>query len=128
MAGGVRRRTFLTGATTVALLAACSEDSDSDPSSTGSASGSPSGSTDATGEAAPTEEPNAFRRSSRHVENPCSACVSHNRNRYYATAQDAEADAPHDGCGCEVRGQVIDEAATAEYFADGRTVYDQRAA
>ena len=116
----------MAGATTVALLAACGDDSGS--SAKPSSSGSASGSTDASGEGGPTGEPNAFRRSSRHVKNPCTACVSHNRNRYYATATDAEADAPHEGCSCEVRGQVIDDAEAAEYFSAGRTVFDKRSA
>ena len=75
----------------------------------------------------PTGEPNTFRLSSRHVRNPCNACLSHNRNRYYATAEAAEADRPHDGCNCEVRGQVIPDADASTFFAAGRSVFDQRA-
>jgi|SRR3712207_6554457 len=132
MGDGVRRRTFIGGATAVALLAACGDDSDGSPTSSASDStGTPTDSsetTNSTGEGAPTGEPNAFRRSSRHVRNPCAACVSHNRNRYYATAEDAEADPPHEGCNCEVRGQVIAVDDAAAYFSDGRTVYDKRSA
>ncbi len=114
MADGVRRRTFVAGATAVALLSACGEDSE------GSAS------PDTTGGGTPASEPNAFRLSSRHVKNPCQACLSHNRNRYYATPEDAEADRPHDGCHCEVRGQVIADDDAANYFSDARTMFDKR--
>ena len=114
MADGVRRRTFMASATTVALLAACSEDPD------GSAG------TDSTGEGTPAGEPNAFRLSSRHVKSPCNACLSHNRNRYYATSEDAEVDRPHDGCSCEVRGQLIAADDAANYFSGGRTMFDKR--
>jgi hypothetical protein len=106
MADGVQRRTFVTGATAVALLSACSAEKKTpwvNP-----------------------PEPNAFRLSSRHVKHPCKACVSHNRNRYYATAADADTDRPHDRCNCEIRGQVIPEADAARYFAGGRAIYDKR--
>lgn len=122
MADGVLRRTFMAGATatTVALLAACGKDSDTNGSATNA------GKTDTTA-AAGGGEPNAFRLSSRHVKSPCNACISHNRNRYYATSEAADADRPHDGCSCEVRGQVIAEADAAGYFSGGRTVFDKRA-
>ena len=126
MAVGVRRRTFIGGATAVALLAACGEDSDDPAISWGT--DTTDASPDTSGEGAPAGEPNAFRRSSRHVKNPCSACVSHNRSRYYAKAEDAEADAPHEGCNCEVRGQVIAADDASAYFSDGRTMFDTRSA
>lgn len=114
MADGVRRRTFMAGATAVALLAACSQEPDG------------SVSTDTAGGGTPASEPNAFRLSSRHVKNPCNACLSHNRNRYYATPEDADADRPHEGCNCEVRGQVIAADDAANFFSGGRTIFDKR--
>ncbi len=116
MADGVRRRTFVAGATAVALLSACGEDSE------GSAG------TNTAGGGTPDSEPNAFRLSSRHVKHPCQACLSHNRNRYYATAEDADADRPHDGCSCEVRGQLIAADDAANYFSGGRSMFDKRSA
>jgi len=127
MGGGVRRRTFVMGATGVALLVACGEDSEGSP--TGSSSEATDTGTQTHGAGGtPAGEPNAFRLSSRHVKNPCRACVSHNSNRYYATAENADADRPHEGCNCEVRGQVISDDDAASYFADGRTIYDKRSA
>ena len=108
------------------MLLACSDDSDT-PSASQASDGTDTSSPEVTGEGSPTGEPNAYRRSSRHVKNPCNACLSHNRNRYYATAEEAAADAPHEGCNCEVRGQVIADADATAYFADGRTIFDTRA-
>jgi len=127
MAARIRRRAFLAGAAAVAFLAACSKKSDSDTTAESGSSAS-TGSSGSTSGGASAGEPNAYRRSSRHVKYPCNACVAHNRSRYYATAEAAEADPPHDGCSCEVRGQVIADAEAADYFADGRTVFDTRAA
>ena len=112
-------------ATAVALLAACGEDSE------GSASTDTTGADTPTSEptglrAMPASEPNAFRLSSRHVKKPCNACLAHNRNRYYATPAEADADRPHDGCNCEVRGQVIADAEAASYFSAGRTMFEKR--
>ena len=114
MGDGVRRRTFVAGATAVALLSACGEDPEG------------SVSTDTPRVGTPASEPNAFRLSSRHVKKPCNTCLSHNRNRYYATPEEAEADRPHDGCNCEVRGQVIADDDAASYFASGRSMFDKR--
>ena len=115
------------GATGVALLVACGEDSN-DPAISGGTD-TTDASTGASGEGTPAAgEPNVFRRSSRHVKNPCNACVAHNGSRYYATAEDAEADLPHEGCNCEVRGQVISAEDAAAYFSDGRTMFDTRSA
>ena len=123
----------MVGATAVAVLAACGGDDESGGATTagggdGGSGGTATGGTGTTAGGATPEEANHFRLSSRHsTKKPCNACTSHINNRFYATAEAAENDRPHEGCNCKVRGRVASDADLETYFGGGdRDVYDKR--
>jgi hypothetical protein len=122
----------MVGAGAAALLAACADGD----SSLGALAGSGESRTTVTrggtgttgGGGGSAQEPNHFRLSSRHSRTkPCNACTSHINSRFYATAEAAEADRPHQGCSCRVRGRVISDGELEAMFRDGsRDIYDAR--
>jgi hypothetical protein len=150
MAGEVPRRDFVKGAAAAmalggpAVLAACgggkgggllgNRSSSATDSSTASSSRSDSSSrsrsetesSSGSGGGRPTGQPNVFRRSTRHVNKPCNACVAHAKNRFYKTAEAAAADPAHKGCRCSVRGQVIPDSQLASMFSGSKTAFDKR--
>ena len=120
----------MVGTTAVVVLAACGggDASSSDTTSGGGGSDTTlAGGSDTTSGGATAQKPNHYRLSSRHSrKTPCKACTSHINSRFYATAEAAEADRPHEGCHCKVRGRVASDADLEKWFGNGDQVYDSR--
>jgi hypothetical protein len=59
------------------------------------------------------------------TEDACQACRSHASHRTYRTAEAAEGDRAHEGCHCEIVGEIAKDPFLVARFA-GRDVLDDR--
>ena len=67
----------------------------------------------------------AFRLST-HGERTCGACKAHGANRFYRTAEAADANRAHAGCNCRIVKHPIASDRADEYFRNG-DAFDERA-
>jgi hypothetical protein len=68
-----------------------------------------------------------YRLSTRNNRGACAACKAHAANRYYQTADAADAGRAHPGCSCHILSHDVDRAQYDTWFADAsRPVHDAR--
>lgn len=68
-----------------------------------------------------------YRLSTRNNRAACAACRAHGANRYYRSAEAADAGRAHPGCSCQVLSHDVARAQYDAWFADAsRAVYDAR--
>ena len=58
-------------------------------------------------------------------DDACEACRDHAAHRTYRTAEAAERDRAHEGCHCEIVGEIVKDPFLMARFA-GRDVLDDR--
>lgn len=61
-------------------------------------------------------------------EKACRACRNHAAHRVYDSMASITPNRPHAGCKCSISGREVDTPSYTAYFAEGRTVYDDRKA
>lgn len=83
-----------------------------------------------TAAASPTTPPQralVYRLSTRNNRGACAACRAHGANRYYRSADAADAGRAHPGCSCQILSHDVDRSQYDTWFADAtRAVHDTR--